>query len=619
MTVEFLNNISVRKTNIVKVNNKPPRMRVGTDDFGTLLLNSDIFVDKSLMIKELLEDSGEVILITRPRRWGKSLNMNMLQKFFEIEVDERGIPLPEEGRVNNKLFIGGEVDLGLATGRKKLLKKLQISQHSDILSEYQGQFPVILLNLKDVKGSSYQEIENGIRRQIISLFLQHQYLEHYIRKNTGILKDIQKQELKKYFTGDIDKDDLKSSLRILSEVLYKHFNQKVYILIDEYDTPINSSYIKFGSKPEEFEQVLELFRGLFGSSLKSNPYLEKGVITGILRVAKANLFSDLNNVREYTLLDEKFAKFYGFTQAEVDELLTKVPLDTSPEEIKAWYNGYTFGGEVIYNPWSIMLCLDSRGKLDHYWLDSGGTGLIDKTLLSDEMQEDLQNLAAGKSIISPITKQISFADINKPVGLFSLLLFSGYLNPTAKKPEENIYELSVPNKEVRYIYNARMLQWVTDQLKIDSSRYYSFVSLLPACKIEEFKKRLQELLLNATSFYQTGEKRAEIFYSGFMLGLINILAPDYIIESERESGSGRADITLLPKAGKQNNAIIIEYKICKSPDILESVAKEGLAQIVRKKYETKIKEYSHVQKIIKIAMAFCGKEVALQYQIDVVF
>ncbi len=615
MAVEFSDNISARKTNIVKANNKPPRMRTGTDEFYDLIVNSDVFVDKSLMIKELLKDSGKVILITRPRRWGKSLNMNMLQKFFEIEADERGTPLPPEQKINNKLFTGGTVDLGF--DETKELKPLKIA--SDVSSmKRQGQFPVILLNLKDVKGSSYQEIESGIKNQVTKLFVNHRYLKHYIAKDENLLDDIQKEKLNRYFTGKLDKEDLKDSLCFLSELLFKHFNQKVYILIDEYDTPINSSYIEFGNKLKEFDDVLKIFRGMFGSSLKSNPYLEKGVITGILRIAKANLFSDLNNVREYTLLDEKFAKFYGFTQAEVDELLTKVPLDTTPEKIKAWYNGYNFGGEVIYNPWSIMLCLDSRGELDHYWLDSGGTVLVDKILLSDEMQIDLQKLVSGVSITSPITKQITFADISKPIGLFSLLLFSGYLSPTAIAPERNIYELSIPNEEVKYIYETRVLQWVTDQLKIDSSRYYSFVSLLPACKIEEFKERLQELLLNATSFHQTGEKKAELFYSGFMLGLINMLAPNYIIESERETGSGRADIMLLPKAGKSHNAIIIEYKICKSPDILESVAKEGLDQIVRKQYEAKIKEYSHVQKIIKIAMAFCGKEVALQYQIDIV-
>ncbi|WP_341748761.1 AAA family ATPase [Candidatus Tisiphia endosymbiont of Sialis lutaria] len=608
-------NTTVKDISTIQGKNKPPRMLVGTDEFYDLVVNSDVFVDKSLMIQELLEDNGKVILITRPRRWGKSLNMNMLQKFFEIEVDKRGTPLPEEDRVNRILFTGGEINLGIKG--KRTLEPLKINGNEYAMTQ-QGQFPVILLNLKDVKGSSYQEIELGIKDQIIELFASHHYLNHHVTEDTGLLNNAQKEKLRRYFDGKLERNDLKDSLRVLSEVLYKHFGQKVYILIDEYDTPINSSYIKFGNKPEEFEQVLEMFRGMFGSSLKTNPYLEKGVITGILRVAKANLFSDLNNVREYTLLDEKFAKFYGFTQAEVDELLTKVPTTTNPEQIKAWYNGYSFGGEVIYNPWSIMLCLDTRGKLDHYWLDSGGTGLVDKALLSDEIQIDIQQLASGKSIIAPITKQISFSDINTRSGLFSLLLFSGYLNPTAIEPAKDIYELSVPNKEVEYIYETRLLQWVSSKLQMDSSLYYSFASLLPAGKIEEFKEKLQELLLNATSFHQTGEKKAELFYSGFMLGLINTLSPGYVIDSERETGSGRADIMLIPKAGKQNNAIIIEYKICKSPDTLESIAKDGLDQIIRKKYEAKIKEHSHIQKIIKIAMAFCGKEVALEYQIDVV-
>ncbi|WP_375331408.1 AAA family ATPase [Candidatus Tisiphia endosymbiont of Oplodontha viridula] len=596
--------------------NYQPKMLVGSDDFYDLLINSDIFVDKSLMIKELLEDSGKVILITRPRRWGKSLNMDMLCKFLEIEVDERGKPLAQEKRVNNKLFIGGEIDLGVASGKKRLLKPLQITQYSDIISDYQGQFPVIYINFKEVKGSDYNEIISSIIDQIIELFEKFHYLEQYLQEDNTFLSIPQKIILRNYLSGDINIGYLKNSLKFLSQILYKHFKQKVYILIDEYDTPINSAYLEFGHKAKEFERILKVFRGMFGTSLKGNTCVEKGVITGILRIAKANLFSDLNNVTEYTLLDDDFSKFYGFTQAEVDKLLTIVPTETNPEEIKNWYNGYTFGGEVIYNPWSIMQCLAHKGKLDHYWLDSGGTGLVDKALLSDEMQEDLQSLAAGKSIISPITKQISFADINKPVGLLSLLLFSGYLNPTVQNSEENIYELSAPNREVRHIYKARMLQWVTDQLKIDSSRYYSFINLLPAGKVEEFKERLQELLLNSTSFHQTGEKKAELFYSGFMLGLINMLSPSYIIASEQESGSGRADIIMIPKAGREDKAIIIEYKIAKNAEDLLSVAKMGLKQIIDKQYDTKIREHKHVKKIIKISMTFCGKKVVLEYQID---
>ncbi|WP_341793693.1 AAA family ATPase [Rickettsia endosymbiont of Ceutorhynchus obstrictus] len=594
--------------------NKLPRMIVGTDEFYDLVVNSDVFVDKSLMIQELLEDNGKVILITRPRRWGKSLNMNMLQKFFEIEIDQNGAVLPKEDKVNRKLFIGGEIDLGIKG--KKILKPLKISNQKYAMAQ-QGNYPVILLNLKDVKGSNFKEIENGIEKQIVKLFSNHRYLKkYYVISDNGLLDSVQKKQLERYFTGELTIEDIKDSLRFLSELLFKHFNQKVYILIDEYDTPINSSYLEFGNKSEEFDNVLKLFRGMLGSSLKSNPYLEKGVITGILRIAKANLFSDLNNVREYTLLDKQFSKFYGFIQEEVDELLTKVPTKTTPDHIKDWYNGYNFGGEVIYNPWSIMLCLSSEGQLDHYWLDSGGTSLIDKALLSDEIQIDLQQLAVGKSIVSPITKQISFSDIDKPIGLFSLLLFSGYLNPVVKESEKNIYELSVPNKEVKYIYETRVLRWVTDKLKIDSSRYYSFIGLLANCQIEEFKEGLQRLLRGATSFYQTGETKAEVFYSGFMLGLINMLTVSHIIDSEKETGSGRADIVLIPKAGKNNNAIIIEYKIASKEENLETIAKAGLEQINNKQYDVKIKEYTHVQKIIKIAMTFYGKEVFLQYQID---
>ncbi len=597
----------------IPIGNKLPRMLVGTDEFYDLVVNSDVFVDKSLMIMEVLQDSGKVILITRPRRWGKSLNMNMLQKFFEIEVDEDGRPLPNEQKLNNKLFIGGTVDLGIKG--KRTLKPLKISANEYAMAQ-QGNYPVISINFKDVKGNSYQEIENGIRKQIIKLFANHYYLRRYLMKDIELLNNAQKEILERYFAGTFDQEDLKDSLKFLSELLFMHFGQKVYILIDEYDTPINSAYRKFGHKHEEFEQVLELFRGIFGSGLKTNTRLEKGVITGILRIAKANLFSDLNNVSEYTLLDEDFSKCYGFTQDEVDGLLTKVPTKTDPEKIKDWYNGYTFGGEIIYNPWSIMQCLAHKGKLDHYWLDSGGTGLVDKALLSDEIQEDLQNLSASKSIISPITKQISFADINTRAGLFSLLLFSGYLNPTALEPTKNIYELSVPNKEVEYIYETRVLQWVSNKLKIDSSLYYPFVTLLPAGRLEEFKERLQELLSGATSFHQTGWKKAELFYSGFMLGLVHTLSASYIIDSERETGSGRADIILIPQTGKHDSAIIIEYKVAKTSEELESIAEIGLKQIIDKQYDTKIKEHKHVKKIIKISIAFCGKEVAMQYQID---
>ena len=583
-----------------------PRMRIGEDDFKNFLLESDLFVDKSLFIKEFLEDGAKVVLLTRPRRWGKSLNMDMLGRFLAIEVDAQGVPLPQGACLNHKLFAGGEVDVGL--GSTKLLKPLKISNCPSSM-KFQGQFPVISLGFKDVKGSAYEEIEAGVKAQIIQLYDQHVYLQQQ-----AWLTNNQRNQLASYLNGKLSAVEIKVSLGFLSELLYKHCGKPVYVLIDEYDTPINSAYLAFKDRPAEFEQVLQLFRGLFGATFKTNKYLKQGLITGILRIAKANLFSDLNNVREYTLLDKRYANYYGFTQEEVDELLDKVPTATAPEKIQHWYNGYAFGEEIIYNPWSIMLCLASNGELDHYWLDSGGTALIDAVLLSDEMQQDLQTLVAGGSLVYPIAKQIRFEDIGKPMGLYSLLLFSGYLNPEVVHAERNIYRLSIPNYEVQYIYETRVLEWVSNKLHIDPGGYYSFMSLLAAGKVAAFKERLQALLHVSTSFYQTGAKYAELFYSGFMLGLLSILSSDYMLESERESGMGRSDALLIPRVGHGTQALIIEYKVSKEVDGLTATAQEGLQQIANKGYAAQVRAHAHVKTILQVCMAFCGKEVALEYR-----
>jgi len=587
---------------------KMPKMAIGIDNFRTLLFKSDVFVDKSLLIKELIEDPSEVILITRPRRWGKSMNMDMMRCFFSIEVDLHDRLVPEDQKINPKLFAGGDVDIGF--GKMKKLKPLKIANDSDSM-EHQGKYPVIYINFKDIKGSSYDEIEESICINVREIYMSHKYLQ----SSDNINKE-DKEIFAYYLKGKIDTSYLKKSLGFLSSLLFKYFNQKVYILIDEYDTPINSAYLKFTEMPQEFEKILELFRGILGSALKTNPHLEKAVITGILRIAKANLFSDLNNIREYCVLDKKFSKFYGFTENEVNDLLSQVPTKTSKEEIKYWYNGYSFGEEIIYNPWSIMLCLSSEGELDHYWVDSGGTGLIDEALLRDDIQEDLQILVEGGSIIETITKHINFNDINTRSGLFSLLLFAGYLKPQVIEFTEHRYELSIPNFEVQYIYRQRIMQWVNKYIQLEIGAYYNFASLLPICKLDEFKTTLQSLLLTATSFYQTGEKSAELFYNGFMLGLVMNLSTNYIITSEHESGKGRADLTLIAKAGKQTSAIILEYKIAKNIDELDNIAKIGLKQINQKQYDIKLKEYSHIKKIIKISIGFFQKQASMEYQID---
>ncbi|WP_341758066.1 AAA family ATPase [Candidatus Tisiphia endosymbiont of Ditula angustiorana] len=586
-------------------------MLVGTDDFKKLLLNSNVFVDKSLMIKELLVNAGDVTLITRPRRWGKSLNMDMVRRFFEIEVDEHGIPLPQEQRVNHKLFSGGEVDLGF--DETKELKPLKIANVANSMKR-QGQFPVIIISFKGIRGSSYEEIESKISYQITRLFSNYRYLKRYVSEKEYLLEEAEKEQLTRYFSGKFNKVELENSLKFLSDLLYKHFNQKVYILIDEYDTPINSSYVEFGHK-EEFNQVLKLFRAIFGNSLKTNDSLQKGVITGILRIAKANLLSDLNNLTECSLLDKKFARSYGFTQVEVDELLTKVPLKTNPEEIKNWYNGYNFGGETIYNPWSIMQCLSRQGELDHYWIDSGGTGWIDHVLLSDEMQQDLNTLLEGKSIVKKVYKQISFADISDNYNVFySLLLFAGYLSPLLANDnkEDPRYSLSIPNREVRNIYVERVIQWFTKKLNIKMNEYDNFIDLLTNHQIDKFGEKLQSYLLGSTSYHDLTEEKD---YHNLVGGLLAPLTTRYNIESNREVGHGRCDHILTSIVGRGDNAIIVEYKVAKSSEDLAQIAKSGLQQIINKKYDSKIKEHSHVKQILKISMAFCGKNMELEYEV----
>ncbi|MEO1300935.1 MAG: AAA family ATPase, partial [Bacteroidota bacterium] len=532
-----------------------PKICTGTDQFDKLLLGSDVFVDKSLFIQEFLESGDEVALVTRPRRWGKSMNMDMLKCFLSIEVDDQGNSLPREQCLNHKLFAGGEVDLGFEETR--LLKPLRINDYPSLMKR-QGQYPVISIGFKDVDGSSYQEIENKVKRQVFKLYNKHRYLKRYIQAEETLLDEVQKKQLDRYFTGDLHKEDLEDSLFFLSELLHKHFGEPVYILIDEYDTPINRACLKL--PPKEIKKVLELFQGILGAVLKENPHLKQGLFTGILRLAKADLFSNLNNVRAYTLLDRRFATSYGFTQQEVDELLSKVPTSKPPEAMQRWYNGYTFSNQVVYNPWSIMHYLKTRGKLSRYWVESGGTQLIDPILTTDEMQQDLQTLMAGGALNSFITRQVSFDNLKCKKDLLSLLLFSGYLSPVRELGKDQ-YLLSIPNYEVQRVYKEWLIEWVSKNLEVDPADYATLADLLAAGDVETFTKNLQEMLYASTSFHQIGPKRAEVFYSGFMMGLLSNLLNRYIIESERESGLGRPDAVLIPNVDHGDRAIILEYKV----------------------------------------------------------
>ncbi|MEO1301312.1 MAG: AAA family ATPase, partial [Bacteroidota bacterium] len=580
-------------------------------------LESDVFVDKSLFIKEFLQGKDKVCLITRPRRWGKSLNMNMLKCFLSIEVDKQGRPLPPEQSLNRKLFVGGEVVIGPVTGKIKQLSPLKIAQQCpDLVSDYLGQYPVISIGFKDVKGSSYEQIEEEVKEQIVSLYKRHRYLKQYMQEDaTDSLEASDKKRLQRYFDNNLRTVDISKSLLFLSELLHEHFGKEVYILIDEYDAPINNAYVECKDRPEQFRKVVKLFQHLLGTTLKSNPYLKQSLVTGILRIAKSNLFSDLNNMQEFTLLDQGFATCYGFIQQEVDELLTQVPMSTSSDDIRKWYNGYTFEDQVLYNPWSVMCCLRHKGRLDCYWIDSGGTQLIDEVFVSDKVQQDLQTLISGGTLRSTIKQQISFDDISETETLYSLLLFSGYLTPDTvpNVTRGYFYQLSIPNYEVQHIYKERLLKWVANKLTVDVADYRKLINLLLIGQVETFTKDLQELLDRSTSFHQTGPRHSEAFYNGFMLGLLSDASHAYAIESDRESGLGRPDTVLIPEVGHGDQALIIEYKVGKQVEQLATLAERGLAQIVDKEYDVQVKVHGHVRRMLQVCLAFCGKKVAVQH------
>ena len=367
----------------------PKRGGIGSDDFKKLVIKNS-YVDKSLFVKDIIEDSHDVILITRPRRWGKSSNMSLLQTFLDLEVDKAGTPLPEGQKTNPVYFTGGEVVDNF--GRVQL-PPLQVASHAETM-QHLGQYPVIMTNFKDLGGDCYAKIVAGFKIKLRKTFDQHTYL-----LASSQLTETEKATFNRYLATDITEEEIEDSLSYLMACLYKHFNQKVWLLIDEYDSALHEAYTTFGNYgansyqfSAEFEKVLKLFRKLLGAVLKSDKHLERGVVTGISRIAKANLFSTLNNFTEYGVLDKKFAPYYGFTQAEVDMLCQQQQISEElQQEIKEWYNGYSYGGLELYNPWSIARCLfDDAHELKNYWEESGSFGFLTKIMIDDAVQKEIQ-------------------------------------------------------------------------------------------------------------------------------------------------------------------------------------------------------------------------------------
>ena len=546
---------------VEEMRDKKP-LPIGIDDFKTIIEEDYYYADKTKMIESLLDDGAGVTLFTRPRRFGKTLNMSMLNYFFNLKNKEE----------NRKLF-----------------ENLYISK-SKYMNQ-QGEYPVIYLSFKDIKALNWEKCYFMTRRLITYLYNEFEFLREKLNKKD--LSDFDKVWL------DEEGADWENSLKNLLRYLYEYHNKKVVVLIDEYDTPIVSGYNN-GYKKE----VLDLYRSLYSTVLKSNTHLQFSVMTGILRIAKEGIFSGLNNLQVYNIFEEKFSEYYGLTEEEVLEGLKYYNLEYEINDVKDWYDGYQFGNTEVYNPWSIINFL-KNGKLKPYWQGTAGNETINELLDrgNRELLDDLEKLFRKETVYKKIRDFTEFtADINE---IWELFLYSGYLT-TSGEQKDREHPLRIPNREIMEFFEDRFI----DRFTGNYQKFSDTIRYLRAGNIEKFGEILQEEILSSLSYFDTDKD--EKYYKVFLIGIFVALMNDYIRLSERESGHGRADLILEPKK-KENPGYIFEFKVANSEEELESYAEEGFEQIEEKKYDIELINRG-VTEIIYIGLAFYKKKLKMKYE-----
>ncbi len=559
------------------------RYPIGISDFKEVAMGDYTLVDKSLLIKDILDDSAKVILITRPRRFGKTLNMSMLRYFFDIAGAAE----------NRKLF--AHLDIA----------KAKMNDGTPCL-EAQGKHPIIFLSLKSVKASTY-----ALASQFIAALVSELYSEHRYLLSSDALFAEDKQMFQDILSEIASPSHVSNSLKHLARYLTNHHNKKPILLIDEYDTPIHAAYL---SNPKYHDQMLEFMRGFLGEALKDNAFLHKAVVTGILRIAQASLFSGLNNIRVYTLLDSRYGQYFGFTVAETEHLLTQSGLLDKKQDIQSWYNGYCIGDITLYNPWSILCCLDMQGQLQPYWIETGEAGLLGVALRKQTIQVklQLQQLMEGDTIEANLDYRTTLLDIEQnPVAAWTLLVFSGYLNARPlhfREDGEITCQLSIPNKEVSGAYLRFVKNWYQDALT--DGDYMTLLDALINGRVEQFQELLQEYIEQSLSYFDLGKKTPEKVYHVFMLGLLAGLRTEYLIQSNKEAGFGRFDLALIPR-DTTKLGILIEFKSIDDDSLLDASATDALAQIKQHHYTSVLLEHG-VKMQLAIGIAFSGKQVLVR-------
>ena len=542
------------------------RIGIGLSDFKELIEEDFYYFDKTKFIDEIVKDGAKVKLFTRPRRFGKTLNMSMLKYFFDVEKKEE----------NGKLF-----------------KDLYIEKTESF--KEQGQYPVIFLSLKDLKAATWEIMEKDIKSTVASLFLEYEDLYYE-------LGEFDKPLFKKIATKEEGIENLKEALKVLVKILYKKYNKKVVILIDEYDSPLVSAYINgYYGKAKDF------FKTFYSTVLKDNNYLQMGVLTGIIRVIKAGIFSDLNNLRTYTILSDDYTDSYGLTEEEVEKSLNDYGIGQEISKVKDWYDGYKFGDSEVYNPWSILNFLQDK-ELRAYWVDTSGNDLINNVLKmkNKNIITALERLFNGEGLRQNLSGTSDLSKILSNDEIWELLLFSGYLTIEEKIDQDN-YILRLLNKEVKSLFRKTFIETYIAR----GSKLSFLMESLVENKIEDYEENLQEILLTSVSYNDT-KKGNEAFYHGLIMRMGLYLEGEYITKSNIESGLGRYDFLIEPK-NKSKRAFIMEFKSTDSVEKLEEVSKEALKQIIDKKYDISLKQ-NGIKEITFIGIAFCGKQIKISYK-----
>ena len=538
------------------------RLAIGIDDFRKIIKEDCYYVDKTKFMEAVLEDASNVKLFTRPRRFGKTLNMSMLKYFFDVRESEE----------NRELFNGLDIE------------------KSKYIDE-QGKYPTILISLKSIKYETWEESLEQLKSLISNLYNEFEYIRESLNESEiELFNDI-------WFKKE--NGEYANSLKNLTSFLYKYYKKEVILLIDEYDIPLITAH-KYGY----YDEIINFYKIFLGEALKTNQYLKMGVLTGIIRVIRTGIFSDLNNLKVYSILEKKYSDFFGFTEEEVKEALQFFDIEEELVNVKYWYDGYKFGNSELYNPWSIINFLDGR-ELKNYWVGTSENFLIKNILenSTSRTNEILDKLFNEEEVEEAITGTSDLSILMDSKEVWELLLFSGYLT-VKEKLDDDIYSLKLPNMEVKKLFKKEFIN-----VHFGISLFRKTMEALKNLNFNDFEKYFQEIMLKSTSNWDTSK---EAFYHGLSLGMLSYLDNDYYVTSNFEAGFGRYDVVLEPK-NRNDRAFILEFKVAEAENKLEKLSKEAIKQIEEKKYDINLKS-KEIKEITSVGIAFYGKKLKVSYK-----